>query len=59
MKWTFLSKCPVCVLQIKEPAHYCRRCGCNLLLLAKVQNEALKWQEQGKEIQGQALYKND
>lgn len=57
MKLNFPSKCPVCSFQIKEPLDYCRRCGCYLLLLTKVQNEALKWREQGKEACAQAFDK--
>ena len=57
MKLTFPAKCPVCFLQIQEPIDCCRRCGCCLLLLAKVQNEALKLREEGKEIHSQALHK--
>ena len=59
MDLLFPSKCPACLFQIQGPASLCRRCGCNILLLAKVQNEAIKWQKQGKEMHSQALYKQN
>jgi hypothetical protein len=58
MQLVFPHVCPVCLLSIKEPAEYCRWCGCHLLLLVKVQNEALKWRREGKEIYAETLHKD-
>lgn len=48
---TFFSHCPVCTGQISDPTEYCRRCGCNLLLLQKVkamQKVDLEWINLGR-----------
>lgn len=57
MNLRFPSRCPACLFQIQRPVSHCRCCGCDLLLLAKVQNEAIEWQNQGKETHSRALYK--
>ncbi len=37
-----LWQCPVCRTDAEKPTSRCRRCGCNLLLLAKIKIES--WQ---------------
>jgi hypothetical protein len=37
-----LWQCPICSLDSKKPTQYCPRCGCHLLLLAKIKLES--WQ---------------
>ncbi len=51
-----LSHCPICHCIISSPACDCRRCGAQILLLAKIFHKAHKWREQGKTAQSQALY---
>jgi hypothetical protein len=34
-----LPVCPVCEVEINENREFCRRCGCHLLLLAKIKKE--------------------
>jgi hypothetical protein len=50
-----LSNCPVCTCSISAPVSDCRRCGAQLLLLAKVIQTARELREQGKLVQSKAL----
>lgn len=51
-----LPICPVCDLSICEESPYCRRCGCNLLLLATVIERAQQLLNEGKPEESAALY---
>lgn len=58
MKILVLSTCPCCGAKVPEPAEVCRRCDCNLLLLCKIRNEAIRLAAEGKVSQARALFKN-
>lgn len=51
-----LTECPVCRIGLSEMTAYCRRCGCHLLLLEKIRQEAEKCIMESKINQSTALY---
>lgn len=55
MKLLVLSTCPCCGAKVTEPVEICRRCDCNLLLLCKIRNEAIRLAADGKVFQSNAL----
>lgn len=37
-----MPNCPLCGYKLREAAEFCRRCGCHVLLLLKIQVKAAK-----------------
>lgn len=52
------TRCPICSCSLSQGVESCRRCGAQLLCLAKVRGSAELLRAQGKESQANALLKN-
>ena len=52
-----MNSCPVCHASILNEKDSCRRCGCNLLLLAKILKKAHELKEAGQVDASHALYR--
>lgn len=55
---SFLSskKCPICHLESAQFVEFCKRCGCNLLLIAKIQWKAFRLKQKGKDFESKLFY---
>ena len=50
--------CPICRMKHPEPVVLCKRCGCQLMLLKKIEEESKRLERDGDFVKSRHLFQD-